>query len=127
MSVFQPIPASSSKPVISGEPTWVHLAEDMATRVPRLIENVAKTEASRLQDELRMKLLRDSEWRPYAENVYVEYDNGELSVYTDSQGATDLEYGTSEIPMNSKLRPFIREAIDTLAEKVDKELSRVLS
>jgi len=122
MSVLQSTRASSSKPAVSGVPAWISFAENMQGSIINIINSTAKSAALKAQEELRQDLRSDSSWAPYVHSVFVEYNEGSVVVYSDSQEVNNLEYGTPEIPMNSKLRPFVRTASDMIADAVTEAL-----
>jgi hypothetical protein len=120
MSVLQTNNAPSSTPVIQGEHAWIALAGAMATGLPKQLTEVYKTAEKELTKRLRAELSSDPQWSSVVGQVSLTIKDGEIDIQALSHAVSDLEYGTPEIPMNSKLRPFLRTAGEYLKDEIDK-------
>jgi hypothetical protein len=123
MSVVQPIAAPSSTPVIQGEHAWIGFAQMIAESLPKQLLSLEKEVEKELNKRLRTELSTDSQWASLVGQVNLTVEDGTITLEALSHAVSDLEYGTPEIPMNSKLRPFIRTAHEYLRDEIDKVVS----
>lgn len=129
MSVLQLHESSSSsavrKPLAEGMPSWVSYADFLIdTFFETLVKNIDEY-VQVLNEELYTELNADPEWSPFSKDVHITFEKGELIANITSEDAVNLEYGSPSVSVNSKVRPFIVNAIERLKEHVTEELKEV--
>lgn len=122
MSVAQANNAPSSKPVISGHPAALDAAESVAANMAvRLIE-VEQKALEKFTYRLVALLSNDREWSALIPSITIDVYGGEITISSTSRRVEELEYGTPSTPMNSKLRPFLKEITNELKREFDQVL-----
>lgn len=122
MSVAQANNAPSSNPVLSGQPAALDAAEAVATSMAvRLIEAEQKA-LEKFTDRLVVLLSADREWSALIPSITIDIEGGEINIISSSSRVEELEYGTPSTPMNSKLRPFLKEITNELKREFDQVL-----
>ena len=122
MSVVQPKNAPSSKPVISGIPALIFLAERAATTTPQQLIEIEKRAAKRFSSKLTALLSKNEQWAELSSLIAITVSGGQISINTNSQRVAELEYGTPDTPMQPMLRPFLKEITEELKDEFDQLL-----
>jgi hypothetical protein len=86
-----------------------------------VITKLAEKAAS-LQEEFRTILKQDKDWETLVDYAQVNITDDGFVVQVNHPKALDLEYGTPQNPLNSKVRNFTQYA-NTELNKVIKELA----
>jgi hypothetical protein len=129
MSVLQlnstPSSSAVTKPVLEGSLSWIPYTENLISSFFEVVSNKIDEFVEQLSKDLYQLLSSDPAWSPYAKSVTLVFEQGELIANINNEYAISLEYGSPEVPINSKVRPFVLESISNLKEHIDTELKKV--
>lgn len=93
---------------------------DRIVHLPKVIAKAIADKVDDLNREFRTQLLRDSEWKELAGYSIVEVRDESVVVSVEHPRAVELEYGSSDTPMNSRIRIFQMYAVEEVAKAIDK-------
>lgn len=126
MSVVQPNNTPSSKPVISGIPALIFLAERAAITTPQQLIEIEKRAAEKFAYKLTALLSKNEQWAGLSSLIDITVSGGQISINTNSQRVAELEYGTPDTPMQPMLRTFLKEITEELKDDFDQLLGRLV-
>lgn len=103
--------SSASNGWFSGVPSVIEYGDAIIEEGPNILSGAIDTTIKEQTQRLRSQAQHNSTWRPYADHIYVEYDekNQEI-VFTVQgspqviQGAMVAEYGNGKAPPTGFLR-----------------------
>lgn len=93
---------------------------DRIAHLPKIIAKAIADKVDDLNREFRTQLLRDSEWKQLANYAVVEIRDESVVVSVEHPTAVELEYGSSDKPMNSRIRIFQIHAVEEIAKAIEK-------
>ena len=126
-TIYTPVPSSSS-PWFTGQPIFVadtyDWQDDFQDIYARAIEQALDAGTKALREEAK----EDPEWAPYADNISLEYKDGDVHYVFEGTDVEiremeALEYGTGEdVPV-----PFIRRNLMKQKAIIGEELDLALA
>lgn len=93
---------------------------DRIAQLPNILYKAIADKIDDLNLEFRSQLLRDTEWRYLADYAVVEIRDGSVVVSVEHPDAVELEYGSANKPMNSRIRLFQKYAVEEVAKALEK-------
>lgn len=116
--------SSGSTSWFSGAPAFIAYTYDWADDFENTLGKAIESAKGYASKSLRYGASQDDAWKPYADNLSVEYADGAFHYVLSGtpeeiQAMTDLEYGTPTQSPNPLLRPQLQRQNDILAHRID--------